>query len=194
MLLEGQFKSQALTGTTSFSAVLPEDNINFLAGESFDVDKPYKTLYLLHPLYGDHTSYLNSSNIRELAESYNLAVIFPDCGNSYFLDNEQSNLFYSKFVCEELIEFTRNIFPLSHKREDTFIAGFSMGGYGALRNGLKYSETFGKIGAFSPALLNELAFMLPIRINFLKMLKNLLGIVLNLSIRLKVLIKIIGSF
>ena len=36
MLLEGQFKSQALSGTTTFSAVLPEDNINFLAGESFD--------------------------------------------------------------------------------------------------------------------------------------------------------------
>ena len=60
------------------------------------------------------------------------------------------------------------MFPLSNKREDTFIAGFSMGGYGALRNGLKYSETFSKIGALSPALVNELSFIVPVRGDFVK--------------------------
>ena len=50
---------------------------------------------------------------------------------------------------------TRNIFPLSHKKEDTYLAGFSMGGYGAIRNGLKYHDTFGYIGAISAALLTD---------------------------------------
>lgn len=54
---------------------------------------------------------------------------------------------------DELVEFTRKMFPLSHKKEDTFIAGLSMGGYGALINGLKYHETFSHIGAFSPGLM-----------------------------------------
>ena len=48
---------------------------------------------------------------------------------------------------------TRKMFPLSKKREDTFIGGLSMGGFGALRNGLKYSDTFGYIVALSGALL-----------------------------------------
>ena len=45
---------------------------------------------------------------------------------------------------------TRKLLPLSHRREDTFIAGISMGGYGALINGLRYSDTFSKIGMLSP--------------------------------------------
>ena len=47
------------------------------------------------------------------------------------------------------------MFPLSHKREDTYIGGLSMGGYGAIRNGLKYHDTFGAIVALSSALIVE---------------------------------------
>lgn len=50
-----------------------------------------------------------------------------------------------------MVELTRRLLPLSTRREDTYIAGISMGGYGALYNGLKYKETFGKIAAMSPA-------------------------------------------
>ena len=59
---------------------------------------------------------------------------------------------YEEFLCKELIEKTRAAFPLSHDRDKTYIGGFSMGGYGALRNGIKYSETFGKIAVFAGAL------------------------------------------
>ena len=44
------------------------------------------------------------------------------------------------------------MFPLSRKREDTFIGGLSMGGFGAMRNGLKYHETFGAAISFSGVL------------------------------------------
>lgn len=47
------------------------------------------------------------------------------------------------------------MFPLSHKKEDTFIAGLSMGGYGAIRNGLKYHDTFGYIAGLSSAIILE---------------------------------------
>ena len=50
------------------------------------------------------------------------------------------------------MEATRALLPLSHKREDTYIGGISMGGYGSLINGLRYSDTFGKIAMLSPAL------------------------------------------
>jgi putative tributyrin esterase len=53
---------------------------------------------------------------------------------------------------QELVETTRNMFRLSPEREDTFIAGLSMGGFGALRNGLKYYGTFGYIACLSGAI------------------------------------------
>ena len=56
------------------------------------------------------------------------------------------------FIGEELVEITRKMFPLSRKREDTFIGGLSMGGFGALRNGLKYHDTFGAVICLSGAL------------------------------------------
>ena len=59
---------------------------------------------------------------------------------------------YGAFVGEELPRIMRAMFPLSQKREDTFIAGLSMGGFGALRNGFKYSDTFSRIAALSSAL------------------------------------------
>ena len=80
-------------------------------------------------------------------------VVMPSGDNAFYVDQPAANNFYGEFVGRELVELTRKMFPLSHKREDTFIAGLSMGGYGALRNGLKYSDTFGYIAALSGALL-----------------------------------------
>ena len=47
---------------------------------------------------------------------------------------------------------TRDEFCLSRERSRTFIGGFSMGGYGALRNGLLHAEAFSKIAVFSGAV------------------------------------------
>ena len=60
---------------------------------------------------------------------------------------------YSEFIGKELVEFTRKVFPLSDKREDTIIGGISMGGFGSLINGMRHHETFGHIVAISPALV-----------------------------------------
>ena len=47
------------------------------------------------------------------------------------------------------------MFPLSDRREDTFIAGLSMGGYGAIRNGLKYHDTFSHIAGLSSGIMMD---------------------------------------
>ena len=71
----------------------------------------------------------------------------------FFVDQKEGHNYYGKFIGQELVEITRKMFPLSHKREDTFIAGLSMGGYGAIRNGLKYHNTFGYIAGLSSAIV-----------------------------------------
>ena len=79
----------------------------------------------------------------------------PAGENGFYLDREAAHALYGEFIGKELVELTRKMFPLSHWREDTFLAGLSMGGYGALRNGLKYHENFGYIAGLSSATIVE---------------------------------------
>lgn len=155
VLFRGDIKCRSLQRRTSISVILPADNIHFLQDSEEIVPKPYKTLYLLHGLYGSDDIFLANTSIQKFAEDHGIAVVIPCGENSFYLDNKNAHAYYGEYVGEELLEITRNIFPLSHKREDTFIAGFSMGGYGAVRNGLKYFENFSKIGMISPALITD---------------------------------------
>ena len=62
----------------------------------------------------------------------------------------------------ELVDYVRKTFGLAERPEDTYIAGLSMGGFGALHTGLAYPDRFGKIGALSSALIvHEVAAMKP---------------------------------
>lgn len=79
----------------------------------------------------------------------------PSGDNKFYSDSDLSGDMYGKLIGEELVEFTRNTFPLSHKREDTFIGGLSMGGFGAITNGLRNPETFGCIIGLSSALVKD---------------------------------------
>ncbi|MBQ2666150.1 alpha/beta hydrolase-fold protein [Methanobrevibacter sp.] len=155
VLFRGDVKSKSLQRRTSISVILPSDNVHFLQDTEEIVPKPYKTLYFLHGLYGSDDIVLANTSIQKFAEDHGIAIVIPCGDNSFYLDNEAAHAYYGEYVGRELLDITRNIFPLSHEREDTFIAGFSMGGYGAIRNGLKYCENFSKIGMISSALITE---------------------------------------
>lgn len=143
--------SKSLMRTVPVNVILPADKMVF-PGMPVREDKPYKTLYLLHGVFGNYTDWVCGTRIQRYAEENDLAVVMPSGDNAFYVDQPAANNFYGKFIGEELIELTRKMFPLSRKREDTFIGGLSMGGYGAMRNGLKYSDTFGYIVALSAAL------------------------------------------
>lgn len=148
------FISNMLLRTVTVNIIVPLDKIPLLEQEKRE-DKPFKTLYLLHGIYGNYTDYISGTRIQRWAEENNLVVVMPSGENQYYTDKDEGQEYYGRFIGQELVEFTRKMFPLSTKKEDTFIAGLSMGGYGALINGLKYSDTFGYIGAFSPGLVLE---------------------------------------
>ncbi len=111
----------------------------------------FPTVYLLHGYTGIDTDWLYGSDINELSHQFNVAFFCPSGENSFYLNDEVAGENYATLVGEELVEVTRAMFPLSCKKEDTALGGFSMGGYGALRNGLVYDKTFGAIFAFSAA-------------------------------------------
>lgn len=149
--------SQALMRTVPVNVILPVDKMVF-PGMPKREEKPYKTLYLLHGVFGNYTDWVCGSRIQRFAEEHDLVVVMPSGDNAFYVDQPAGNNFYGEFIGKELVELTRKMFPLSHKREDTFIGGLSMGGFGALRNGLKYSDTFGCIVSLSGALhLEEMA-------------------------------------
>ena len=143
--------SKTLMRTVPVNVILPVDKMVF-PGMPVREDKPYKTLYPLHGVFGNYTDWVCGTRIQRFAEENDLAVIMPSGDNAFYVDQPAGHNFYGEFIGKELVEMTRKMFPLSHKREDTFIGGLSMGGFGAMRNGLKYSDTFGYIISLSGAM------------------------------------------
>ena len=147
------FMAETLGRTVPIIVILPTDKVYMPGMEKREEGKPYKTLYLLHGIIGDCTDWLYGTRIRRWAEERDLCVVMPSGDNAMYLDQPWAGNCYSEYIGRELVEFTRKTFPLSHKKEDTYIGGLSMGGYGAIYNGLKYSDTFGAVVALSSALI-----------------------------------------
>ena len=143
--------SENLLRTVNVNAIVPVDKIQMPDKEKKDViiPKKFKTLYLLHGIFGSQVDWVNNTKLQLWAEERNVVIIMPSGENRFYIDYPLIKENYGKFIGEELVKITRHLFPLSDKKEDTFIGGLSMGGYGALRNGLKYHDTFGSIIALS---------------------------------------------
>jgi S-formylglutathione hydrolase FrmB len=150
-ILDVTYMSVALNRNTTFQIILPADRMNPACTEYLPL-QPYKTLYLLHGLQDNSRGWLTSTRIKRLATLMNLAVVMPQGDNSYYVDRPLTRENYGELIGRELVEITRRMFPLSHKWEDTYIGGLSMGGFGAIRNGLKYHDTFSRIIGLSSAL------------------------------------------
>lgn len=117
-----------------------------------DVPPPYPTLYFLPGYSGGGLETAMFSNFSLFSMRFGVAVVLCDGENSFYTDDEQRGAMFSQYVGQELVEVTRSVLPLSRRREDTFIGGISMGGYGAAALGLHYTEIYAKIALFSPAL------------------------------------------
>jgi len=149
--IQTTFFAKSMRRLVTFSAFVPRDRIDIPGLPA--PPEPMKTIILLHGFQGVGTDWAFGTRIQELAMRYNAAVLLPSGENSFYLDDLEKGERFGEYVGAELIEFARSLFGLSPRREDTFIGGFSMGGYGAVRNGLKYHETFGGIVALSSALI-----------------------------------------
>ncbi|MBR2991006.1 MAG: acetylesterase [Solobacterium sp.] len=142
--------SRCLQRTVPVNCVIPVDTTNYLS-QDLPEEKPFRTLYLLNGFFGNQNDWSLAGDIARLAIEYNMAFICPAGENRFYIDNDHGE-YHGRFIGEELVEMTRRLFPLSRERSDTFIGGLSMGGYGALRNGLKYNDTFSRIVALSPGV------------------------------------------
>lgn len=149
-LLHVTYFSDALNVQTSVNVILPEMNQGIGVTASGGEALP-KVLYLLHGYSDDHTIWQRRTSVERYAASHNLAIIMPAVNHSFYC-NELYGEKYWDFVSEELPRVMHRFFRLSDKPEDTFVAGLSMGGYGAMKLALNHPERFGAAASFSGAV------------------------------------------
>ena len=147
MYIKATAKSKALMRGADFHVILPYHD-----GYP-DAKRPYPTLYFLPGFSASAEEIAFALPLRQMSALYGVAVVVPDGENAFYTDHPERALSMGEYIGEELVEISRKMFPcLSHEREDTFIGGISMGGYGAAALGLHYAERFSKMALFSPAL------------------------------------------
>lgn len=152
-VLQIDYFSRALERMVMFHVVLPNDVMDYYKADNPHYLRPMKTLMLLHGYFGSSTEWLYKSEIVELSSRYNLLVVLPSGENSFYTEGRASGRRYQMFVGEELLSYVRQTFHVSDARADTYIGGFSMGGFGALLTGLTLPETYQKVFLFSAALI-----------------------------------------
>jgi S-formylglutathione hydrolase FrmB len=145
--IEFSYRSPALGYRTTVTAVVPSiDWIEMMRGvpaESFHGHR-YPALWLLHGSSGDNDCWTRFTRLESWAEQHRIAVFMPDCRLSAFSDMEKGPAYYT-FVADELPAVCRRIFPIAEGRADNVIGGLSMGGYGAMKIGLRHPERYSMI-------------------------------------------------
>jgi len=146
--------ANSLHRTTNFKMVIPNDPRTdlFAAPEKTPQQKrPMKTLFLLHGYTGKGDSWIPEY----LAANYNFAVVCPNGENAFWLNGLSTGHDFQNFIGEELVDYVRRTFGLAKSKEDTYIMGMSMGGFGAMHTALAYPEVFGKTACLSSALIHH---------------------------------------
>lgn len=110
----------------------------------------FPVLYLLHGHGNDYLSWERFTCVSRYVEEYRIAVVSVSVGNTLYMDTIYGEKYY-EFIGKEVPEFVKAYFPVTDRPEHTYIAGASMGGYGALVHAMKDTEQYRAVGAFSPA-------------------------------------------
>jgi S-formylglutathione hydrolase FrmB len=113
--------------------------------------KDRKVLYLLHGLSDDGSAWQRFSSIEIYAKRYGLVVVMPSFGRSFYLDQPNGQCYFT-YLVDELPRYLEDVFGISPAREQTLIAGLSMGGYGTMKAALLHPERYFAAASFSGVL------------------------------------------
>jgi S-formylglutathione hydrolase FrmB len=150
-LIRCDFSSEALQLATSMTVLLPQQAGSQIGLTGRDVSAPPPVLYLLHGLTDDDTAWTRYTSIERYAAQLGLAVVMPQVHRSFYADEAHGGRFWT-FLSEELPAVVSSFFRVSTRREDTFVAGLSMGGYGAFKWALRAPERFAAAASLSGVL------------------------------------------
>jgi len=151
-LLTCHFFSEALGVSTAATVLLPESARGQIGMGGADVEGPPPVLYLLHGLSDDETIWTRRTSIERYVAERGLAVVMPRGGRSMYADEVHGGGYWT-FLTQELPRAVQQFFRVSDRREDTFVAGLSMGGYGAFKWALREPWRFAAAASLSGALV-----------------------------------------
>jgi S-formylglutathione hydrolase FrmB len=148
-----QFHSTLINATLPYNVILPADYRQ--SGTT-----RYPVLYLLHGLGGHYSDWLTRTNVADYAAQYRMIIVMPEGNNSWYVDGapvssasgERPGDKYETYILQELMPDVDKRYRTIQSRYGRAIAGLSMGGYGALKFGLKNPSTFAFAGSMSGAL------------------------------------------
>jgi len=149
-----QFRSNLINSTLPYNVMLPP-------GYRTTKTTRYPVLYLLHGLGGHYSDWLTRTNVADYAAQYRIIVVMPEANNSWYVNgapirtaggSERPGDKYESYILQELLPDVDKRYRTIQSRYGRAIAGLSMGGYGAIKFGLKYPSTFAFAGSMSGAL------------------------------------------
>ena len=141
---KGSIRSQTLGMDTGLTVVLPFDRAAVPETEC-------PAIYLLHGHGENADVWTRMTSAERYANAYGVALVMPEVQRSFYTDMAMG-LSYFTYVTEELPAACQRLFHISSRRENRFVAGLSMGGYGALKLGLRRPDLFAGCAGFSGCL------------------------------------------
>jgi S-formylglutathione hydrolase FrmB len=145
------FFSEVLGVQSSIWVLIPQKSPGLRVGAGDAQDGRFPVMYLLHGLSDDHSMWMRNSSIERYASAAGIAVVMPAVGRSFYTDMV-SGYDYWTYISEELPALVTRLFPVSSQPQQTFVAGLSMGGYGAFKLALSHPQRFGAAASLSGAL------------------------------------------
>jgi putative tributyrin esterase len=138
-----RFRSSGIDGTFWYRIIVPK----------MRPDERLPVLYLLHGANSGPVEIMERSDVMKLSIAAHLITVIPDAELSYYTNaKHKRNAHWEDVVTQELTRDVETRFPIRTGREHTGVAGISMGGYGAVKLGLKHPELYTFVGSMSGAL------------------------------------------
>ena len=156
-------------------------NMNVLMPQNKD-KKELKIVYLLHGLSDDASMWFRRTSIERYADAYNMMIVMPDGGRSFYTDAIAGDNCWT-FISRELPGIVKGLFNVESKRENSFAAGLSMGGYGALKLALRTPENFAAAAGLSSVTDIKARFRAADSASWRPELKRIFGGINQLSAR-----------
>ncbi len=135
-----QVKSKVLGYPVEVSVCLPDEG------------RDIPVLWLMHGANSEYEEWYDQTSLIRYAGGRNLAFVTTSTYNGFNV-NMSCGAAYADFLEQEWVETVRSLFPaLSVKREKNYLAGASMGGFGACRLAVNRPDLFCKVGSFAGSI------------------------------------------
>lgn len=147
------FQSAKLGRQVSYSVLVPQE---YLSGG----DATFPVVYLLHG-YGDNPEawgpgHFDIQNVdaqaRTAGQTGPVIYVIPQGWNSYYVNRYDGGFNYMDMLVEELVPMIDRMLPTRPSARYRAVAGYSMGGFGALAMAGKNTSVFGTCIALSPSM------------------------------------------